>query len=173
MAGRHGYAGRRLFSVGSGYLDVGLQDASGRYLQGFVSGSRNYVQGQQGKRYSIVLRNNSPGRIEVVVSVDGLDVIDGRNGSLNKRGYLIQPQGRLRIDGWRTSENDVATFRFGSPSQSYSARKHGTTRNVGVIGIAFFHERGDAPRFWRNQLPNRPHHRHQANPFPGRFATSP
>ena len=82
------------------------------------------------------------------MSVDGLDVIDGKDASFAKRGYLIDPHGDLEIDGWRTSNEEVAAFRFGSVSSSYSNKKHGKTRNVGVVGLALFHERGDSPRFW-------------------------
>jgi hypothetical protein len=164
----------RRFAIAGGHLELGLRDDSGRFLTGFVAGSDNFVTGVAGQRYTIFIKNHSPGRIEVVASVDGLDVIDGQPASFGKRGYLIDAFGDLEIEGFRTSANEVAAFRFGSVSQSYAARKHGNTRNVGVIGIAMFHERGDSPQMWgtpRGHDDTRD--RATADPFPQRFASPP
>ena len=165
---------RRTFPVGSGWMSVGLRTGGHRFLSGFTSRGDNFVAASSGQRYTIIVRNHSPGRIETVVSVDGLDVIDGKPATMAKRGYLIDPHSQLEIDGFRTSSSEVAAFRFGSVENSYSARKHGSTRNVGVIGVAAFHERGDSPRFWGSR---RTHEdvtrRHDANPFPERFASPP
>lgn len=164
----------RRFAIGGGHLEVGLRDGSGRFLTGFAANGNNFVTGTNSQRYSIFIKNHSPGRIEAVVSVDGLDVIDGKSASLNKRGYLIDPFGDLEIEGFRTSTNEVASFRFGSVRDSYANQKHGDTRNVGVIGLAMFHERGDNPRFWGSA---RSHDdvvdRNAADPFPNRFAAPP
>lgn len=106
--------------------------------------------------------------MEVVLSVDGLDVIDGRAASLSKRGYLVRPGGSITIEGFRESSEAVAAFRFSSVRDSYAARKYGETRNVGVIGIAAFNEYGTDP----HDL-DEAERRLRADPFPGRFATPP
>jgi hypothetical protein len=157
-------------TVAGGALLVGLRDESGAFLNGFVAGEKNFVVGEAGRRYSIVIRNRTPNRVECVVSVDGLDVIDGRSGAFNKRGYLVQPHGELEIDGFRQSVEAVAAFRFGSVRGSYAGQKTGDTRNVGVIGLAFFHERGTNPFPFTQDEARR---RQDANPFPGTFATPP
>lgn len=156
--------------VAGGALLVGIRDENGAFLNGFVAGEKSFVVGEAGRRYSIVIRNRTPNRIECVVSVDGLDVIDGKNASFQKRGYLVQPHGELEIDGFRQSVEAVAAFRFGSVRGSYANQKHGDTRNVGVIGFAFFHERGTDPFAWNSEEVRR---RNNANPFPGQFATPP
>jgi hypothetical protein len=46
----------------------------------------------------------------------------------------------VEIEGWRKSLQDVATFYFTSLGDSYAART-GRPDNVGVIGVALFHER--------------------------------
>lgn len=156
--------------VAGGALLIGLRDENGSFLNGFVAGEKNFVVGEAGRRYTIVIRNRTPNRVECVVSVDGLDVIDGRAASFTKRGYLVQPHGELEIDGFRQSVEAVAAFRFGSVRDSYANQKHGDTRNVGVIGFAFFHERGTNPLPWTNEEIQK---RQDANPFPGQFATPP
>jgi hypothetical protein len=114
------------------------------------------------------VRNRSDFRLEAVLSVDGLDVIDGRPASLRKRGYVIDPHRSLLVDGFRQSLGAVAAFRFSPVRESYAQEKYHNTRNVGVIGIAIFNEEGTAP--WTEREVQR---RLKANPFPGRFATPP
>lgn len=158
-----------MFSIGGGIVSIGLRDENGHFLSGFVSGGNDYVIGEAGSRYTIVLRNRSSLRFEVVLSVDGLDVLDGKSAAFSKRGYVIDPHGELEVDGFRQSTEAVAAFRFGSVSGSYANQKHGETRNVGVIGVALFHERGTDPWSWNSDVDTR----HKANPFPGQFATPP
>ncbi len=144
----------------NGGVSIALTDEYGRLLPGGTANGRTLIVGREGQRYDIVLENRSGGRFEVVASVDGLDVIDGRPADLAKRGYIIEPYGTLVIDGFRTSESTVAAFRFGAVSDSYAARTSGD-RNVGVIGVAMFAERGSV---WTNDELRR---RDTANPFPG------
>lgn len=156
--------------VGGGMATVSLKDGQGRFLSGFEAGGKSFLVGEEGERYSIVVESHVPARLEVVVSVDGLDVLDGKAASTKKRGYLLDPHGMVEIEGFRQSMDSVAAFRFGSVESSYASEKHGETRNVGVIGVALFHEQGSSPKSWtfsdtRTRL--------KADPFPGKFATPP
>jgi len=112
----------------------------GRELPTFCAGGRTYVLGELGERYLLRFRNDSDRRVEVVASVDGRDVVDGRPASLGKRGYLVGPHDELVVDGFRVSREAVAAFRFSSVPQSYAART-GDARDVGVVGAAVFPER--------------------------------
>jgi hypothetical protein len=98
------------------------------------------VLGSMGERYRIHLVNPTAARVEAVISIDGLDAIDGRPASMGKRGYVLPAFADVTIDGWRTSMDTVAAFRFASVRDSYAART-ASDRNVGVIGVAFFRER--------------------------------
>ena len=92
-----------------------------------------------------------------------IDALDPDQGS--PRAWLYSVAHRVMIDGWRTSEETVAAFRFGTVEDSYAERR-GKGRNIGVIGAAFFHERGGVA--WRDL-----HQGDQADPFPKRFAPPP
>ncbi len=124
-----------------------LVSDGGRVLPTFTDGARRYVLGQSGDRYQIRIVNPTSARVEAVVSVDGLDAVDGQPASIGKRGYIIPAYGETTIDGWRTSMATVAAFRFSSVGESYAGRK-GRDRNVGLIGVAFFPER-PPPTVWR------------------------
>jgi hypothetical protein len=136
-------------------MSVEVLNQYGSPLETGVSGGRRYVLGEHGGRYTIRVANPSSRRVEVVVSVDGLDVIDGKAASFAKRGYVINPYSEVRIEGWRTSMHSVAAFRFGRVADSYAART-GSARNVGVIGVAVFAEAQPRPV----PQPIIPRHRH-------------
>ena len=133
-----------------------------------IVGDRCFVLDEEGRRYSIVVRNRSDFRLEIVLSVDGLDVIDGRAASFRKRGYIVNPHRKLAVEGFRQTTDAVAAFRFGPARESYAAEKYRNTRNGGVIGIVLFNEVGSDP--WTDE---EVHRRLKANPFPARFATPP
>ncbi len=151
-----------------GAVSVRLLDENGAPLPSTNFSGRDYVAGSDGQRYVIQIENHTGNRFEAVATVDGLDVVDGKDGSLSKRGYLIDPWATLQIDGFRRSQSAVAAFRFGAVKDSYAARK-GNDRNVGVIGVAFFHERGTSLPWTERELDRRD----SANPFPGGFASPP
>ncbi|HEX7836260.1 MAG TPA: hypothetical protein VF469_02290 [Kofleriaceae bacterium] len=152
--------------AGDGALSVALVDDAGRALPGFTAGGRTLIVGEDGQRYRIAVRNATMARFEVVASVDGLDVIDGQPADPDRRGYLVDPHGELTIDGFRTSDEAVAAFRFGKVADSYAAQTSGD-RNVGIIGLAIFTERGAA---WTPAELNR---RDTADPFPQRGYAAP
>ena len=87
------------------------------------------------------------------------------DGYAKMRGYLVQPWSTVEIDGFRRSDAQVAAFRFGRVKDSYAA-KRGSDRNVGVIGVAVFQERGSSWPWTQRELDRRD----GADAFPGRFA---
>ena len=153
--------------AGDGALAVALVDDAGRTLPGVQASDRTLVVGEDGARYRIVVRNGTSARFEIVASVDGLDVIDGKPADPNRRGYIVDAHDTLVIDGFRTSDSNVAAFRFGRVADSYAAQTSGD-RNVGVVGLAIYAERG--ARWSTGELERRD----TANPFPSRgYAVPP
>ncbi|HUS31955.1 MAG TPA: hypothetical protein VMZ53_25815 [Kofleriaceae bacterium] len=124
--------------------DVQVVTEDGDTAPTYAFRDRFYVQGSANQRYTIRVTNPTGRRVEAVVSVDGLDVVDGESGDLNKRGYIVPAYGEVRIEGFRTSLQDVASFRFTSVDNSYAGRK-GKARNVGVIAVAIFEETAPPP----------------------------
>lgn len=149
-------------------ISVSLTDPNGRPLRGIHGDGRTYALGHDGDRYVIHVDNHTRARIEAVATVDGLDVMDGDDGSYEKRGYVIAPYDSLDIEGFRDSQGSVRAFRFGATDDSYASRS-GKGRNVGVVGVALFRERGSSFGVSEDEVQRR----ETADPFPHRFASPP
>jgi len=117
-----------------------LDRKSGRALPVYWHEGERHVAGEPGREYEIRLRNRHGGRVLAVTSVDGVNVITGKTASPRQSGYVLDPWGLVEIDGWRKSMEEVAAFYFTRLPDSYAART-GRPDNVGVIGVAVFHER--------------------------------
>lgn len=148
-----------------GPLRISLLGEHGGALPGRQVGSEVYAVAGAGERYMIGVENSTPDRYEILASVDGLDVVDGQEAGYNKRGYVVDPYTSFVIEGWRTSDQTVAAFRFSEIEDSYAART-GKARNIGVVGVAFFQEMAplDTQELQR---------RDSADPFPNRYAPPP
>jgi hypothetical protein len=168
LASFHGGPRFHDVSEAGGAITVSIRNAYGEPLDAMHVGERTYVIGHEGERYSIVIENHTPRSFEAVATVDGLDVMNGKTGSFDNRGYVLMPWANLEIDGFRQSTDAVAAFRFSKVKDSYAADR-GDARNVGVIGVAFFAQRGDD---WSSSELRT---RDTASPFPrdSRFAPPP
>ena len=101
--------------------------------------SQRYVVGTPGHEYAIRIRNETSRRILAVTSVDGVNVVTGETAAPEQSGYVIEAGGSVEIAGWRRSLERTSAFYFTDLGDSYAART-GRPRNVGVIGVAVFHE---------------------------------
>lgn len=131
-------------------LAIELVDRTyGDALPEYRHAGRRWVSGVPGEPYAVRLRNTGPERLLVVLSVDGVNAVDGRTAGLDRQqaGYVIGPYQSMEVAGWRKSMGSVARFVFVDPAASYAART-GRPDNVGVVGVAVFRERdrtgGDA-----------------------------
>lgn len=129
-----------LQSAAGASLRLGLRNGNGEWIECREARGRRIASGDHGSRYEIVLKNDARRAVEVLVSVDGLDAMDGKAASLKKRGYVLAPFEMLAVEGFRTSPSTVAAFRFGGMFDSYGHRRHGDTVNAGVVGVAVFEE---------------------------------
>ncbi len=161
MAGPYKNKTSPLQKAANGAVEWGVKSGWG-HPDHYMSGAKRFVVGKNGKNYSLIVRNVSDSRLEVVLSVDGLDVMDGQTASFKKRGYILAPGEKIEVKGFRTSYNAVAAFKFSSVSASYSNLRHGQTRDVGVIGLAVFAEKGSSPWRWST---GEAYRRNEARPF--------
>lgn len=114
---------------------------NGRPLAEYYTRGTTYVEALQGAEYELRVRNLSPDRVAVALSVDGLNTIDARHTSAwNASKWVIEPYQTITISGWQMSSERARRFYFTNERDSYGA-KLGQTANLGVISAVFFRER--------------------------------
>jgi len=128
-------------AVRGGLADVSVVDRdSGAVLGTHYHHGEYWVAGRPGGRYAIEIHNHLGERLLAVTSVDGVNVVSGESAAWDQNGYVLGPDDRYQITGWRKSDAEVAAFTFTDLANSYAART-GRPANVGVIGVAVFRER--------------------------------
>lgn len=119
---------------------------NGKPAKEYYHDGKVYIEGREGTHFSIKLRNNSYSRKLFVPTIDGLSVMSGEEGSYKSSGYIVKGYDSVTIDGWRTSDKDVAEFYFSSPQGSYR-QKMDKGNNLGLIGVAVFDEVNHYPMY--------------------------
>ena len=134
------YKGRSVNSMSllAGKVKFSAASDNGK-LPLYRDGSHYYLQGRAGQAYRLVYHNNSANTYEIVASVDGLNVLDGSTASRYDSGYVLEPNDDLVIEGFRKSQDAVASFIFSKPDNAYAANTDsGSIENTGVIGTVIY-----------------------------------
>lgn len=126
--------------------DVKLVDrTTGQALRLYQHQGEYWVAGRPGASYAVDITNRTGSRILAVISVDGVNALDGKTASsAPDDGYVLNPWQNWAITGWRKSQSQVAAFYFAESDASYASRT-GRPMDVGVIGVALFRERVPEP----------------------------
>ena len=104
-----------------------------------------YIEAIRGRDFSIQLRNPTPYRVAVALSVDGLNTIDAKHSDAwSASKWVLEPWETTVIAGWQVSDRTARKFYFTGERNSYGA-KLGQTQNLGVIEAVFYRER--VPRY--------------------------
>lgn len=105
---------------------------------------RRYFEAFRGRNYALRVRNLTGRRVGVLVSVDGLNVVNGER-SRQGRGeamYVLDAWETATIRGWRTSLDEVRSFVFVDEERSYASRTGQANGDMGWIRVLAFAERG-------------------------------
>ena len=121
-------------------MQLEIVGKKGRVLRSIAHNGQVYVEAPKVGEYVIRLRNTSAVRRKAVVSVDGVNVLDGKDAGFDGRGYVLRPWETIDIPGWMRTDSTCAKFEFKEQGGSYAAQTGRGTSNVGVIGVAVFDE---------------------------------
>ena len=142
ILGISNYAARKRFA-GYEFESYVISDVGYRYFE-TVKSNGTYIEVQRDRSYSLVINNPLPVRVAVAVSIDGLNVIDGKRTTPSKaRKWIIRPYSSITLRGWQTGPSALRRFVFTDKEESYAQWKEhrdnkNYSRNLGVIGIAYF-----------------------------------
>jgi hypothetical protein len=117
---------------------------NGKPIRQYAHNGQTFIEARHGAEYTIKIRNNSAYRKLAVVSVDGINVINGKAAGASEAGYIINGYSSYEIKGFRVSNDQVNAFKFSTKSRSYAAKSEetkGDTSNCGVIGIKVYGEK--------------------------------
>jgi hypothetical protein len=115
-----------------------------RPIKQYKHNKKVYIEGRAGSNYSLRVKNENDTSVYVIVSVDGLSVIDGKQASEKSVGFLIKKKNSVSIPGWLISGTSAAQFTFSEKKSSYSEKiNEDNTNNVGVIGCIVIAEKDE------------------------------
>ena len=136
----------RIYSIRVGELEYAVRDKNfnslpvTRIFNRSMGQWQYQLQAKMNTHYQLYIRNYSHDTdYEVVATVDGLDVLNGRPGSIRNAGYIVKAGDSLAIKGFRKNNSTEAAFIFSPLERAYSAHSaYGDVRNAGMIGFAAF-----------------------------------
>lgn len=103
--------------------------------------NKTFICANYGSEYSVKIKNNNNHRVMVVMSVDGIDVLNGKPANKNGVGYVINAYDSIIIRGFRKDNDTVGAFRFTKKKKGYAKEVTGSSENSGIIALAVFAER--------------------------------
>lgn len=150
-------------SLAAGKVSFSITDDAGRALPLYREGNTYYLPALDGQNYQLRYRNSSSETFEVSASVDGLDVLTGKQASRQQSGYVLKPYSQFAIEGFRKSNSAVASFTFSKPQDAYAANTpQGKVQNTGIIGTVIYEL--NAPKV--SKLPTDNQYAPEPNAFP-------
>lgn len=126
-----------------------LVGGSAAPLYSRAGNDRSYFQAFKGRDYSIRLRNTTGQRVGVLITVDGLNVVNGERSSQSSSEpmYVLDPWESATIKGWRSSQSTIQKFVFVDEQRSYANRTDQANGDMGWIRITTFREY--RPQVWQ------------------------
>ena len=113
---------------------------NGSPIKTYNHGGNNFIEARNGTEYSIRIYNDGCTRKLAVITVDGINVIDGNpQGEEKGIGYIVNAYSSIEVKGFRNSTDSVGAFKFCKKGKSY-CNDVGLAGNNGVIGVRFYDE---------------------------------
>lgn len=127
----------------------------GRSVDEYQHNGNVWIEGRPNSEYSIKLKNTTHKPRQVIVSVDGLDVLTGNPAGIHSPAFSLDPYESYEISGWSTKLGEVARFVFSklsgkSGKSTYSNMKQ-SLGSIGFVVSGKSEEPFVAPH-WRDYL---------------------
>lgn len=112
---------------------------NGRKIKEYRHNGHTFIEAKNGTEFAIEVKNHTGQRVLAIISVDGLDIIDGKVATNKSRGYIVDGNSSQILKGWRKSDTEVGAFKFVHKDKGY-ATEMGEGQNSGVIAVKFIAE---------------------------------
>lgn len=108
--------------------------------------------------FEIRFKNNTWNKVQIKISVDGLDILSGElaDTQVSKDMWVVQGYGTLSLKAWPETSKGGAAFVFTTADNSVANHIQGDLSNRGIIAAAVFIEGYVAPQrilqsnYWNN-----------------------
>ncbi len=114
---------------------------NGRKVKEYRHDGLTFIEAKNGTEFAVEVKNHLSNRVLAIVSIDGLDVIDGKQATEKSRGYIVNGNNADTFKGWRKSDTEVGAFRFVTSDKSYATEIKGERSSNGVIAIKLLAEK--------------------------------
>lgn len=115
---------------------------NGNPITEYFHDNNYFVEGREGKEFSLSVNNTSYEDIEVILAVDGLSILDGKEAGHKSNGFVIKAHTSNVFPGWTISKTGAKAFYFTGKSDSYAERtRTKAASNVGVVGAMVFRKK--------------------------------
>lgn len=97
---------------------------------------------QDNEQFEIELKNNTSSKIQVILSLDGINVLDGKLASteINSEMWVVNAYSSLTVKCWPETKNGGASLIFTNLENSVVANLHDNLQGKGIIAAAIFKE---------------------------------
>lgn len=121
-------------------------EVNGKAIAEYEKNSAIFIEGKDGAKYSIRVKNHNEYRCKIVVGVDGISILDSKpiSDDNNQTGYIIEAYGETLIKGYRIDANNVSSFKFVAKEKAYvsETNKELEGKTTGTISCRVYKEQG-------------------------------
>lgn len=123
-------------------LEVSIEAKNGRPMRSYSHDGKTFVESHENSVYQIRVKNKTDARIKAVISVDSLNIVNGKPATNDpaETGYLIGANEEQIFKGFRVDDNTVAEFTFVKREKSYATEK-GAGQGNGVVSVRIYEEK--------------------------------
>ncbi len=123
-------------------LEVSIETTNGRPMRSYSHEGKTFVESYENSVYQIRVKNKTDRRMKAVISVDSLNIVNGKPASNDpaETGYIIGADEEQVFKGFRVDDDNVAAFTFVKREKSYATEK-GEGQGNGVIAVRAYEEK--------------------------------
>jgi len=113
---------------------------NGNSCKQYSHNGKTFIEAKAGTEYEIHVKTSAYKRYLAIISVDGVNVLDGTVASNKGPGYVFTAATPLKLKGYRYSDSEVGAFKFCIKEESTVKEQTSVSANCGVIGVCIVEE---------------------------------
>lgn len=118
------------------------KDSKGKKLKKYNINGTDFLGVYENESFEVEFKNNSWKTVQVRISIDGTDIITGKEADLKPAGemWVCNPYSTIILKAWPETTKGGASFIFGKAADSVAEHTHGNLDSRGIISAAVFTE---------------------------------